>query len=219
MGFYFLTFANNKMTNYVRGGCMRKNLPQEQLDQLNKLKENQEAASKGWVDYWLDFSSFDTWQFWVNVSFIIIPLIVLYIFIDKKRVFLLGFFGFNIHVWMVYTDAIGTRYNFFEYPYKAIPFLPIHVGIDTSLVPVIFILLYQWILNNNKNFYLYNFGLIVFLSFVFKPILVAHHLFHLKNGANYLYIFLLYVFVVLFSRLITNVFLYLNSKAKVSEAD
>lgn len=207
------------MTNYVRGGCMRKNLPQEQLDQLNELKETQEAALNGWVDYWFDYSSFDTWQFWVNVSFIIVPLIVLYFFIDKKRVFLLGFYGFNIHVWMVYTDVIATRYNFFEYPYKAIPFLPIHVGIDTSLVPVSFILLYQWILNNNKNFYLYQFGLIVFFTFIFKPILVAHHLFHLKNGANYFHIFLLYVFVVLFSRAITNVFLHLNSKAKVNEAD
>ncbi|MBU7594579.1 CBO0543 family protein [Metabacillus halosaccharovorans] len=198
---------------------MRKNLPQEQLERLNELKINQEKSVKEWVDYWIDYSSFDTWQFWINVGFIIIPLIVLYITIDKKRVFLLGFFGFNIHVWMVYTDAIGTRFNFFEYPYKAIPILPMHVGIDTSLVPVLFILLYQWILNNKKNFYLYNFGLILFLSFIFKPILGAHHLFHLKNGANYLHIFLLYVFVVLFSKLITNVFLHLNSKAALSETD
>jgi len=198
---------------------MRKDLPQEQLNQLNELKETQEKVSNGWIDYWLDYSAFDTWQFWLNVSFIIIPLVVLYLLIDKKRVFLLGFYGFNIHAWMVYTDAIGTRYNFFEYPYKAVPFLPIHVGIDTSLVPVLFILLYQWILKNKKNFYLYNFGLVLFLSFIFKPIIVAHHLFHLKNGANYFYIFLLYVFVVLFSRVITNVFLHLNSKAKVSEAE
>ncbi|WP_235991868.1 CBO0543 family protein [Metabacillus schmidteae] len=196
---------------------MKVNLPQEQLDQLHELKSTQEKVSNDWIDYWFEYSSFDTWQFWVNVSFIIIPLIVLYIFIDKKRVFLLGFYGFNIHVWMVYTDAIGTRYNFFEYPYKAVPFLPIHVGIDTSLVPVLFILLYQWILHKKKNFYLYNLGLILFLSFIFKPIIVSHHLFHLKNGANFLYIFLLYVIVVLISRAITNVFIYLHSKSELKE--
>ncbi|PMC36818.1 hypothetical protein CJ195_14510 [Bacillus sp. UMB0899] len=187
------------------------------MDQLHELKSTQEKVSNDWIDYWFEYSSFDTWQFWVNVSFIIIPLIVLYIFIDKKRVFLLGFYGFNIHVWMVYSDAIGTRYNFFEYPYKAIPFLPIHVGIDTSLVPVLFILLYQWILHKKKNFYLYNLGLILFLSFIFKPIIVSHHLFHLKNGANFFYIFLLYVIVVLISRAITNVFLHLYSKFKLEE--
>ena len=197
---------------------MKVNLPQEQLDQLHKMKDNQEQVADAWINYWIDYSSFDTWQFWVNVSFIIIPLIVLYIFIDKKRVFLLGFYGFNIHVWMVYTDAIGTRFNFFEYPYKAVPFLPIHVGIDTSLVPVSFILLYQWILHKKKNFYLYNFGLILFFSFIFKPIIVSHHLFHLKNGANYFYIFLLYIIVVLISRAITNVFLHLNSKSELKES-
>lgn len=198
---------------------MKVNLPQDQLEHLNKLKENQEEASKGWIDYWYDYSYFDTWQFWVNVSFIILPLIVLYFLIDRKKIFLLGFFGFNIHVWMLYIDAIATRYNFFEYPYKAIPLIPVNVGIDSSLVPVLFILLYQWTLNNKKNFYLYAFGLIVFLSFIFKPIIVSHHLLHLSNGANYLYIFCLFVIVVLLSRAITNVFLYLNSKAKVSETD
>lgn len=196
---------------------MRKNLPQDQIDRLQDLKENQEQSVKDWVDYWFDYSSFDTWQFWVNVGFIVIPLIVLYFFIDKKRVFLLGFFGFNIHVWMVYTDAIATRYNYFEYPFKAIPILPVNVGIDTSLVPVLFILLYQWTLHKKKNFYLYSLGLISFLSFIFKPILEAHHLFHLKSGANQFTLFLMYWIVVLISKGITNVFLYLHSKGTVND--
>ncbi|MCM3443052.1 CBO0543 family protein [Metabacillus halosaccharovorans] len=197
---------------------MKVKLPQDQLDRLHELKENQEDFAKDWLDYWYQYSSFDTWQFWVCVGVILIPLIVLYFLIDKKRIFLLGFFGFNIHVWMVYSDSIGSRYNFFEYPYKAIPFLPIQLGIDTSLVPVLFILVYQWILNHKKNFYLYMFGLIIFLSFIMKPILVAHHFMHLKNGANYFYLFLLYVVVVLLSKAITNVFLHLHSKAKENDS-
>lgn len=215
-GIFFIVASIIKLLDDIsnslcRGGNMKIYLPEDQSNRLNDLKETQEKVSNQWIDYWVDYSSFDTWQFWINVSFIIIPLIVLYFFIDRKKIFLLGFFGFNIHVWMSYIDAIATRYNFFEYPYKTIPFLPTHVGIDTSLVPVLFILLYQWTLNKKKNFYLYSLLLIAFLSFMFKPLLGAYHLMHLKNGANYFYLFLGYIIILLISKGITNLFIYLHN--------
>ncbi|OAS84167.1 MULTISPECIES: CBO0543 family protein [Metabacillus] len=186
----------------------------EQSNRLVELKETQEKLSTQWIDYWYDYSSFNTWQFWVNVVFIIVPLISLYFFVDRRKIFLLGFFGFNIHVWLVYCDAILTRYNFIEYPYKAIPFLPINVGIDTSLVPILFILLYQWTLNKNKNFYLYSLILITFLSFIFKPLLATYHLIHLKQGMNHIYLFISYIIITLVSIGITNLFQYLHIKYK-----
>lgn len=66
---------------------MKVNLPQDQLNQLQELKNAQEKVSKGWIDYWLEYSSFDTWQFWVNASFIIIPLIVLYFLSIERECF------------------------------------------------------------------------------------------------------------------------------------
>lgn len=191
---------------------MRKPLPSDQIERLEKLKDTQEDLARQWQDYWQDYSSFDSWQFWVNLSFIVIPLIILFFTIDRRKIFLLGFFGFNIHVWGVYLDAVATRNNFLEYPFKAIPFLPFHVGIDTSLVPVLFILLYQWTLNQNRNFYIYSLLLIAFISFIVRPITVLHHLLHLKNGANYLHIFIGYILVTLVSIGITNIFRYLHMK-------
>ncbi|MGM0875980.1 MAG: CBO0543 family protein [Bacillota bacterium] len=190
---------------------MKSSIPSEQNNRLEELKKTQEQLSNQWIDYWRDYSSIDTWQFWVNVGMIIIPLIFLYFFIDRKRVFQLGFYGFNIHIWSVYLDAIATRYNYLEYPYKAIPFLPINFGVDTVLVPVLFILIYQWTLEKNKNYYLYTFLLIVFISFIFRPLTAAHHLFHLSNGANYLHIFIGYIIITFISKCITNLFLYLQT--------
>jgi hypothetical protein len=190
---------------------MKSTIPTEQSNRLDELKQIQEQLSNQWIDYWKEYSSIDTWQFWVNVGMIIIPLIILYFFIDRKRAFQLGFFGFNIHIWTAYLDAIATRQNYLEYPYKAIPFLPINIGMDTTLVPVMFILLYQWILNKNKNIYLYTLLLIVFVSFIFRPLTAAHHLFHLSNGATYIHIFFGYVIITIISICITNLFLYLQS--------
>ncbi|MEC2078388.1 CBO0543 family protein [Metabacillus fastidiosus] len=193
---------------------MRSSLPSEQTNRLEKLKETQEQLSNEWTDYWFDYSAFDTWQFWLNVAFVIIPLILIYFFIDRKKIFLLGFFGFNIHVWSAYLDATVTRANYIEYPYNAVPFTPIQFGMDTSLIPVLFMLLYQWSLNKGKNFYLYALLLIAGISFIVKPLCSAHHLMHLKQGANYIHIFVAYIVITLVSILITNLFRYLHNKEK-----
>ncbi len=45
---------------------------------------------------------------------------------------------------------MATRANYIGYPYKAIPMFPIHFGMDPSLVPVLFILMYQYTLIKSK---------------------------------------------------------------------
>jgi hypothetical protein len=196
---------------------MKSSIPSEQSNQLEQIKEAQEKVFDLWIDYWREYSAFDTWQFWVNVALIILPLILLYFFIDRKKIFLLGFFGFNIHIWSAYLDGMATRANYVGYPYKAIPLLPVHFGTDTSFVPVLFILLYQWTLNKKKNFYLYSLGLIAFISFVYKPLNAAHYLFQLNKGTTYFHIFLTYIIITLISIGITNLFIYLHKKGKPLE--
>lgn len=191
---------------------MKSSIPSEQSNRLEEIKNAQEKVFDLWNDYWLDYSALDTWQFWVNTFIIIIPLIILYFFIDRKRIFLLGFFGFNIHIWSAYLDGIATRANYLGYPYKVIPLFPIHFGMDTSLVPVLFIFLYQWTIIKKKNFYLYSLLLIAFISFIVKPLSAAHHLFQLNKGTNYFHIFMGYIIITLISKGITNLFLYLHIK-------
>ncbi|KKI89108.1 hypothetical protein WQ54_28205 [Bacillus sp. SA1-12] len=190
---------------------MKSTIPPEQMEQFEELKQTQKKLAEQWIDYWREYSSFDTWQFWFNAAMIVLPLIILYFTIDRKRIFLLGFYGFNIHVWGAYLDALVTRYNYIGYPYKAIPFLPFNVSIDTSFAPVLFILIYQWTLEKKKNFYLYTLFLICFLAFLFRPLSVAHNLFLLGKGANYVHLFFGYIVIVLISKGITNLFLYMKN--------
>jgi len=192
-------------------------LSTEQAKRYEELKDAQEKVFDLWNQYWFDYSSLDTWQFWLNVLMIIIPLIILCIFIDRKRLFLLLFFGFNIHIWSAYLDGMATRANYIGYPYKAIPMFPIHFGMDTSLVPVLFILMYQYTLIKKANFYLHSFILILLITFLFKPLLVAGNLLMLSKGTNYFHIFLGYLLITLLSIGITNFFLKLNGKEFVEK--
>jgi hypothetical protein len=185
-----------------------------QREALHKLIKQQQEGSHQWLKYWLEYSAFDTWQFWFHVVMFLSPLIILYFAMDWKRALRLGFYGFNVHVWFGYFDDFGSTQGLWTYPYKMIPFVAHSIGLDASLVPVSFILVYQWIIKHNKNYYLYTLLLSVFLSFILKPIFVMHNLFKFNAWANYFHLFLSYIVILALSKVITDIFLRLQKNAQ-----
>ncbi|WP_045518814.1 CBO0543 family protein [Neobacillus niacini] len=185
-----------------------------QKEALNKLIKEQQKGASQWLNYWQEFSAFDTWQFWFHVIMFVAPLIILYFALDWKRALRLGFYGFNVHVWFTYFDDFGTTQALWTYPYKMIPFIPHSVGMDASLVPVMFILVYQWTIKHNKNYYLYTLLLSLFLSFILKPIFVMHHLFKFNSWVNYFHLFLTYIVIIVLSKVITDFFLHFQKIAQ-----
>ena len=145
------------------------------------------------------------------VAILVIPLIILAFKIDKSKIFLIGFFGYSVHVIFAYIDIFGMNIGLWNYPFQVIPALP-SISIDSSIVPVSFMLIYQWTLNHNKNFYLYSIIVAGIFSFIFKPLLVALGLFRMYGVINYFYLFVCYVAVVLAAKLITNIFLWLQKR-------
>ncbi|WP_404456769.1 CBO0543 family protein [Oceanobacillus kapialis] len=186
---------------------------QQQL--LKEIEDKQTENTHGFIDYWFKHSSFDTWQFWVHVILLIAPLVILYFKIDRKRALLLGFYGFNVHVWFTYIDVFGAKLGFWSYPYQIMPVITVSFGLDISFIPVVYMLLYQWVLNHDKNYYLYLTGLCLFIGFIFKPLMVAVGLFELDKGANYFHIFIGYIVIMLISKWITDLFIYFEKKPKV----
>ncbi|GGM38055.1 hypothetical protein GCM10011351_25290 [Paraliobacillus quinghaiensis] len=181
----------------------------ENFEEINQM---QEKVAQLQEDYWLSYTNIDSWQFWVMVLMLIVPLIIFILKIDRSKLFLLLFFAFNIHVWFAYIDAFGVRRGFWEYPHSLTPYFPFSLSLDGSLVPVAYMFVYQWTLNKKKNFYLYAIALSAIFSFGLKPLLVSINLFGLNKGMNYFYLFLLYCLMFLISKLITNFFLKLESK-------
>lgn len=192
-------------------------MTEQQLEFLKKLRSVSQELSQDQIKYWQLFSHYEAWQFWVQVLMIVIPLIVLFVFIDKDRTLLLGFFGLNFHVWFSYTNRIGVGLGLWGYPYHIIPSLP-SFSLDAALVPVCFILLYQWVLNHKKNSYLYAVMLSVVLAFVFKPIMVKLDFFIMFNGMNYVHLFLFYMAFFIVSKLITDFFIWIQKIKNRREA-
>ena len=187
----------------------------EQSKRLDEILNKQDNVFNMWMEYWKDFSTWETWQFWAILLMLVIPLIIVVFAIDKRHAFHIGFFGFNIHSWTTYSDAISVRSGFATYPYQAIPIMPVNFALDASLIPVSFMLLYQWSLKHNKNFFLYGVILCAIYSFLFKPLLVSLDLLQLHKGMNYFYIFLNYLLILLLSIAVTKFFKYLKNKAGV----
>jgi hypothetical protein len=183
----------------------------KQFEHLNNLYKD---ASKSSHHYWLSYSNMSTWQFWVLLALIILPIASLYFLLDRKRALLIGFFGLNVHVWFTYIDTFGVTNGLWNYPYKLVPFLPVNLALDTAIVPVTFMLVYQWTTKHKKNFYLYGTALCMFFAFVFKHIMVLLGLFELYRGMNYFYLFLFYMLTMVVAKLITDLFIYLLKEKK-----
>ncbi|MFZ3579278.1 CBO0543 family protein [Virgibacillus sp. DJP39] len=190
----------------------------EQSNRLDLIIKKQDHVVSMWVEYWKNFSTWENWHFWAIVSMLIIPLIIVYFAIDKTKVFHIGFYGFNIHTWFTYSDAIAMRTGHVVYPYQAMPVMPVNFALDASLVPVSFMLLYQWCLNHNKNVILYGVILSAAFSFGLKPFLVYIDILQLNNGMNYFYLFLNYLLILALAIVITKIFTYLSKKDNVKES-
>jgi len=165
----------------------------EQQRALRTITDEMSTTKAHWLEYWKTFSDFDTWQFWANLSLFVVPLIVLFMFLDRSKAFRVGFFGFGVHMITVYLDAFGTTHGFWEYPYKWFPFLTNSLGLDASLLPVAYMLMYQWTLKRNINYYFAMAGLSLLFAFAFKPLMSALNLFQLYKGTNFVHIFIVYL--------------------------
>ncbi|WP_174729268.1 CBO0543 family protein [Mesobacillus harenae] len=191
---------------------------EKQKEMLSQIRSLLEETSQLQLEYWKNFSTMGDWQFWAIILMLIVPLTLLLIFIDKRKILLLGFFGLNYHIWFQYANATGISFGLWEYPYQFVPFLP-SFALDASLVPISYILLYQWTLNNKKNIYIYAVLISAFFAFVFKPIMVSLHLFHMFKGINYFHLFLFYILFFIVSKLITSLFLWLQEKGQEKSRD
>jgi hypothetical protein len=185
------------------------------IDQFDKIVKMGKESQKALIDYWKDFSLYTSFEYWLMVAFLIVPLVYLFFKMDKNKIFLIGFYGYSIHMLFAYLDLFGKNRGWWNYPFPVFPPIP-GLSIDSSLVPITFMLVYQWTLNRNKNYYIYSIITALILSFLFKPFLVGLGLFKMYGNINYVHLFIVYLFVLLTAKFITNVFLWMQRKYSTS---
>jgi len=167
----------------------------EYREYWDQIYEKSEEFNSLISSYWNDYSNIGTWQFWVVVSLLVLPLILLYFTVDRKRIFELFFYGYTVHILWAYVDIALERYNYFVHTYFLTPSFPYALNLTASFLPVGFLLLYQYCSNKNKNFYFYVLILSAVFSFGFATIEVLLGMSEFNKGMNQFYVFLIDVVI------------------------
>ncbi|WP_336989780.1 CBO0543 family protein [Bacillus infantis] len=191
-------------------------LEKDRLDLMGKIMREEIEQNGRLVDYWHEFSNLFYWQTWIVIAMFVFPLIVLILFIDRKRALQLGFYGYSVHIFFTYTDIIATERGLWIYPFKLLPLLPSSITLDASFVPVVYMLYYQFIINTKKNYYIWMLPLCLVLAFILKPTMVGLGLFHFRGKENFLLLLAGYAFVALISKWLTDFFILLGKTKKWS---
>jgi hypothetical protein len=188
-------------TILTSGGCT---LSEKQYwNEINKLSEKVSSLMNS---YWQKYSDWGNWQFWVLLLCMLVPLIVLLIRLDRKRTFEILFFGYTVHMLWTYTDLILIRKGFIDHDYFLLPFLPQGLGITSSLLPVAFMLVYQFCINHDKNFFVFATGLSALVAFVFTPIERAAGLVSLVKGLTIVHFLFIDLFIAMAAYGLTKFF-------------
>lgn len=163
--------------------------------------------------FWEQYSDWGNWQFWVVVALLILPLIILFFTLDRTRLFEILFFGYTVHVIWTYTDIALGRANFISHQYFVSPILPNATNITASVLPVGFLLVYQYCTNRKKNFYLYTILLSAVYAFVFASMEEWMGLLKLSNGLGNIHLFLIDMGVAFIAYWFTKFLLHVKNKA------
>ncbi|MFT8323116.1 MAG: hypothetical protein ABF649_19795 [Bacillus sp. (in: firmicutes)] len=182
---------------------------EDRLQQFNQFVEQRKASTEKLITYWHTYSDIHTWQFWFILAMLIIPLIILYMKIDRTKIFHICFYGYTIHLFFSYMELIGINKGKIGYAYQIFPQLP-SFSLDSSLIPVAFMLVYQWTLNHQKNYFLYTIVTAIIFSFLFKPFLACIGILKLYNGFNFLDIFWVYLLALFIGKIFVSLFLKLQ---------
>jgi hypothetical protein len=193
---------------------------QEVIENINKLqtKVNQMTS-----EYWAQYSDVSTWQFWYHFAWIIIPLVVLYRFISRERFFEVLFYGYTTHVIFIYMDSYLVRYGYVDHPYMVLSQFPFSLSVNAAILPVLYMLLYQYCTNRGKNFYVWSLAASAFVGLLWVEFHRQLNLFQINEKMNIFqlrseflnfYIFLANYIVSILVLWITKLFICIKKNTK-----
>jgi hypothetical protein len=165
----------------------------------NVLYYLQERYATLAIENWLKYSVF-TWSWWFLVTFLIIPWVIFNKLLDRDRTLEIWSLGLVIIIITSFTDDLGSEIGAWIYPIKFVPIGLLAFPFDFSIVPVSFMLVYQYF-NTWKTFSAVLVCQATIFAFVGEPISVMlGTVTYLKW--NYINSFIFYIVTGLVSRFI-----------------
>ncbi|WP_442599834.1 CBO0543 family protein [Neobacillus sp. D3-1R] len=145
---------------------------QELINLTRKLAEKRN-------EYWLENVIF-TYQWWILLSLTILPWLLWWKWVDKKRVIEIFLYGSLISLYSILLDDIGSHFILWIYQYQLFPISPRLNPIDLTIMPVTFMVVYQYF-KRWKSFLIAQMILAFGAAFIAEPLFSSVDIYHILN--------------------------------------
>lgn len=157
---------------------------------IKKLYDAQEYAFEVTYQRWIEDVLF-TFNWWFLLFLAIAPLFIWWKLIDKTRIMEIVFVGLTISLTATFLDTLGIIFSFWTYGYKVVQMVPMLNIVDLSLLPIFYMLIYQWF-PKWKAYIVVLILLAAFGSFIAEPIFKWMKIYDLKTW-KFIYSFPIYI--------------------------
>lgn len=156
------------------------------------------------IENWLGHAV-GSWHWWVLIGVSIIPWLLWIKVAAKKQIHELMLFGLFMILGSLTLDELGFELSLWSYPFSLIPVFPRLSSADYTMLPVIYMLIYQYF-PTWKSFFLASVGVAFVFSFLAEPLLVKLG-FYVLIKWTYWASFIIYIPLGLIARWITRFFM------------
>ncbi len=166
------------------------NLPEPQRQMFNAIQETHKQLTDMRLEYWIKYELFEP-QWWFLLLLLVVPWLVWYKLVDKGRIKDILLYGVFVALVATYLDAIGNELVLWSYPHSLMPLMPKLFPVDLSLLPVIFMLIYQYF-PQWKPFIIVSILTSLFSAVVAEPMFVYLGIYEMYKW-EYWYSFVIYI--------------------------
>lgn len=171
---------------------------------LKKCLEAKKTYRDLSLEHWWA-AEFNRWNWWVSLALAVVPLYIWWKLVDKKRLLEICVYGLLVNVLSSYLDVLGSELVWWDYPVRLIPNLPRLFPIDFTVIPVVYMLIYQYC-PTWKWFLVVSTIQSAVFSFIMEPLMIYLNLYDLVSW-ELIYSFPIYIIVSAVCKATTNAFL------------
>jgi hypothetical protein len=137
-------------------------------ENMQRARELTTALVQTNMERFFKYGGFLSPQWWLLLAFLIVPWLIWLKVVDKNRKLEIVVVGLFVAIVTKLLDLVGYNLNFWDYPIQIIPLVPEAFSFDLSMIPVAYMLLYQYF----KTWKSYCIGLVcmsVVYAFIGEP--------------------------------------------------
>lgn len=178
-------------------------LGSDTMADANRMMELQQELLALRISDW--YEKVVSFQWFFLVFLLIVPWIIWWRLVKRKHIAEILSYGLLISVTSSFLNATGLQLLLWSHPYKLLPYSSRPFSISYSVLPVTFMLMYQYF-RTWKSFTTANVILASIFAFILQPILKWMGMYTMINW-SYFYSFVLYIMMGLGLRLLLHAIL------------